>query len=66
MTPLYENSFYTVTINAKINGYEVTNKVTGVIESNETKFPTAVGMAKGLEAATKRLMNDNKDTGVCE
>ncbi|MGL4993672.1 MAG: hypothetical protein ACRC6R_06050 [Bacteroidales bacterium] len=60
---LFENEFYAVS-KSKAVQYNIYNKVTNVLEATESKFPTAVGMAKGLEAATKRLMNDNKDTGV--
>ena len=61
--PLFENDYYVVSA-AKSISYNVFNKVTGVIEATESKFPTAVGMAKGLESATKRLMNDDENTGI--
>lgn len=61
--PLFENEYYSVSA-AKSISYNVFNKVTGVLEATESKFPTAVGMAKGLESATKRLMNDDKDSNL--
>ena len=64
--PLFENEFYIVSV-AKPTAYNIFNKVTGVVEATENKFPTAVSMAKGLESATKRLMdNDNQNSSIRE
>lgn len=43
---LYENEYYIVTVNVNGDGYDVTNKQTGVVESREARLPYAIIAAK--------------------
>lgn len=61
MEVIFNNTYYTVLVNRKANKYIIVNKLTKIIEDEASKLPTAIGLAKAMEAALLKLIKEDKN-----
>jgi hypothetical protein len=61
MDVIYQGDMYNVLAVKKANKYIIVNKVTGIIEGEETKMPTAIGMAKALQGALLKIIKEDEN-----
>lgn len=60
MEVVYTNNLYRVLAVKKANKYLIINRITGIIEDEATKLPTAIGLAKAMHGALLKLFKEDE------